>query len=92
MRLHREVPVNIANFVRYNMTRLAGLISKEKNRRVVSSMFSSNSEFPEAPISNQLSDHLVVLERVIFDNDVEISQAKTASLISELEIIALALA
>ena len=71
------------------MSRLAGLINKEKNRRIVSSMFSSNSNeaLPcvEALSDNPLSEHLVILERVIFEEGVVIDQACSDVLILELE-------
>lgn len=79
------------------MSRLAGLINKEKNRRIVSAMFSSS----DAPVSlactetlteNPLSEHLVTLERVIFEDGVRIDKARTDVLISELEAIANTLA
>jgi hypothetical protein len=74
------------------MSRLAGLINKEKNRRIVSSMFSSDSSESlscREPLSaSPLSEHLVTLERVIFDEGVMIDQARSEILISELEEIA----
>ncbi|MFT7371936.1 MAG: hypothetical protein ACI9T9_000615 [Oleiphilaceae bacterium] len=74
------------------MSRLAGLINKEKNRRIVSAMFSSYA--PDSLSNagtlaeNPLSDHLVVLEKVLFGGGVTIDKARTDVLISELEAIA----
>jgi len=74
------------------MSRLAGLINKEKNRRIVSAMFSSDSpeslSSAETLSANPLSDHLVTLERVIFEEGVMIDKARSEVLISELEEIA----
>ena len=74
------------------MSRLAGLINKEKNRKIVSSMFSSDSvESPsntETRSVNPLSEHLVTLERVIFEEGVMIDKVRSEVLISELEDIA----
>jgi hypothetical protein len=89
---HRDAPVKIANIVRSIMSRLAGLINKEKNRRIVSAMFSSGA--PEtlsnvdALSESPLSDQLITLERVIFEEGVVIDQACSDVLISELEAIA----
>ena len=74
------------------MSRLAGLITKEKNRGLVSSMFSSNSTEPvpdsETLSAKPLTEHLVTLERVIFEEGVMIDKASSEVLISELEDIA----
>jgi len=74
------------------MSRLAGLINKEKNRGIVSAMFSSDSteslSSAEALSENPLSDHLVTLERVIFEEGVMIDKARSKVLVSELEAIA----
>lgn len=73
------------------MSRLAGLINKEKNRRIVSEMFSSdkvlNSD-KEVFSASALCDQLLALERVIFEEGVIIDKARTEVLILELEAIA----
>lgn len=74
------------------MSRLAGLINKEKNRRVVSSMFSSDATAvlpcSEPLADNPLSEPLIVLERAIFEDGVMIDESRSKLLISELEAIA----
>jgi hypothetical protein len=88
---HRDVPVKLTHTVRPIMSRLAGLINKEKNRKIVSSMFSSDSVESKPntePLSaNPLSEHLVTLERVIFEEGVMIDKTRSEVLISELEAV-----
>ena len=88
---HREAPVKTANIVRFIMSRLAGLINKEKNRRIVSEMFSSDDALtPDKGVlsASPLCDQLLTLERVIFEEGVIIDKTRSEVLISELEAIA----
>ena len=72
------------------MSRIAGLIDKEKNRRIVSSMFSSDAPDTKEERSSEspLTEHLVTLERVIFEEGVIIDKTRSETLISELQLIA----
>jgi|GEM_PF-5574071 len=72
------------------MSRLAGLINKEKNRRIVSEMFSSDeTSTPEKESdASPLCDQLITLERVIFEEGAVIDKTRSEVLISELEAIA----
>jgi len=73
------------------MSLLADLISKEKNRRIVTEIFSSDTSASVTRVTssstNSLNDQLLKLETAIFD-ECDIKKLNSEAVILELEAIA----